>query len=154
VRRVEDAKSSEDLGMAVQREAPMEVGRMKAELLRPEEIEIQGRAGEMIDEERTAQQRWKDLDKVIDEYAEKIGENVAELRGRAEVINEALERQEQKLENLDKDMDVVGEEMETSTKRLKKVLAKVKAGDKFCVTLCLLVVLVGLLTVAYNMLSA
>ena len=154
MRRVEDAKSSEDLGMAVQREAPMEVGRMKAELLRPEEIEIQGRAGEMIDEERTAQQRWKDLDKVIDEYAEKIGENVAELRGRAEVINEALERQEQKLENLDKDMDVVGEEMETSTKRLKKVLAKVKAGDKFCVTLCLLVVLVGLLTVAYNMLSA
>lgn len=154
MRRVEDAKSSEDLGMAVQREAPMEVGRMKAELLRPEEIEIQGRAGEMIDEERTAQQRWKDLDKVIDEYAEKIGENVAELRGRAEVINEALERQEQKLDNLDKDMDVVGEEMETSTKRLKKVLAKVKEGDKFCVTLCLLVVLVGLLTVAYNMLSA
>lgn len=93
------------------------------------------------------------MDKKIDEYADKIGENVLELKSRALGINNALERQEEKLENLEEVVDLANTELETTTKRLKKLIIKVRSGDKCCVTLCLLIVLIGLIVVAYNVIK-
>ena len=50
-------------------------------------------------------------------------------------------------------VDKADKELETSTKRVKRILQKVREGDKFCVTLILLLVLIGLATVAFNMLT-
>ena len=75
------------------------------------------------------------MDEKIDEYAELIGGNIEELKLRALGINIALEKQEDKLNNLEDVVDLANSEMETSTKRLKKLIIKVRDGDKCCVTL-------------------
>lgn len=126
---------------------------MKAELMNIDDIqlEMQGRNGELMDIERDAKQRWQQFDEKIDELADRIGGNVQELRMRALNINDALERHEDKLDSLDNVVGLANSELETSTKKLKKLLIKVRAGDKFCVTLCLLIILIGLLTIGYNM---
>lgn len=115
--------------------ANQDLQNMKAELMGSGEIiieEVKGREGELLDVEKEAVSRWKNMDKKIDEYADRIGENVLELKSRALNINNVLERHEEKLENLDEVVDLVNSEMETTTKRLKKLIIKVRSGDKFC----------------------
>lgn len=126
---------------------------MKVELFNPERVEAigAGRDGELMDEEANAIERFKEYDKELDQLADLIGENVAELKNRAQNINEVLDVHERKLDNLGNVIDEVGGEVETTTRKMKKVLEKVRAGDKFCVTICLLIVLIGLLVVASNM---
>ncbi|CAG9313806.1 unnamed protein product [Blepharisma stoltei] len=153
-RKLEDAKRGEDLGIVVSRKAD-DLGKLKAELINFEDITLEniGRKGDMLDIEKEAKQRWEDYDQRIDDLAGKIGENVEELRMRALNFNNALDRHEEKLDSLDNVVDQANQELETSTKKLKKLLIKVRAGDKFCVTLCLLIILIGLLTVGYNMIK-
>ena len=115
--------------------------------------DVKGREGDLLDIEKDAVSRWKNMDKKIDEYADMIGENVLELKSRALGINSALERQEEKLNDLEEVVDLANSEMETSTKRLKKLIIKVRDGDKCCVTLCLLIILIGLVVVAYNVIK-
>jgi hypothetical protein len=62
-----------------------------------------------------------------------------------------LDRHEEKLGGLDQVVDKATGELETSTKRLKRILVKVRSGDKCCVTLVLLLLMIGLGTVAFNM---
>ncbi|CAG9324660.1 SYP71 [Blepharisma stoltei] len=153
-RKLEDAKKGEDLGVMIGKR-PEDLGKMKAELINIEDIQIEniGRKGDMLDIEKDAKQRWEDYDKRIDDLADKIGTNVDELRMRALNINEALDRHEDKLDSLDNVVGLANQELESSTKKLKKLLIKVRAGDKFCVTLCLLIILIGLLTIGYNMIN-
>jgi chromosome segregation ATPase len=144
------------LGEAFGRNADRDLPGMKGELMGAGEIiieEVKGRDGELMDFEKEAISRWKNMDRKIDEYAERIGDNVLELKSRALNINNVLERHEEKLENLEEGIDQANEELETSTKRLKKLIVKVRSGDKFCCTLCLLIILIGLIVVAYNIIQ-
>ena len=155
VKRLDDAKRSEDLGESVDRR-DKNFFDMKGQLLGSGDIiveDVKGREGDLLDIEKDAMSRWRGMDKKIDEYADKIGENVLELKSRALGINNALERQEEKLENLEEVVDLANTELETTTKRLKKLIIKVRSGDKCCVTLCLLIVLIGLIVVAYNVIK-
>ena len=154
VRRLDESKRSEDLGE--ERQGPRGIDDMKSDLFGGGEIiieDVKGRDGDLMDIEKEAVSRWNNMDKKIDEYAELIGENVLELKSRALGINNVLDRHEEKLDNLEEVVDLANTEMETSTKRLKKLLIKVRSGDKFCVTLCLLIILIGLVVVAYNIIK-
>ena len=156
LKRLDDVRRSEDLGEAFGRNAERDFADMKGELMGGGEIiieEVKGRDGELLDYEKDAISRWKNMDRKIDEYAERIGDNVLELKSRALNINNVLERHEEKLENLEEGIDQANEELETSTKRLKKLIVKVRSGDKFCCTLCLLIILIGLIVVAYNIIQ-
>ena len=57
------------------------------------------------------------------------------------------------MDKLEHNIDLTNKDLETSTKKMKRLLAKIREGDKFCVTICLLLVLIGLVTVAYSMIS-
>lgn len=104
-------------------------------------------------EELAAQERWREEMKYQDDVAEKIGENALELKQHAQVIGDALEGQVTKLDVLDAVVNKADKELETSTKRVKRLLQKVRDGDKFCVTLVLLLLLIGLCTVGFNMIT-
>jgi rubrerythrin len=153
VKRLDDLKRGEGMdGMGNERGFED----MKHELMGEQQIlveDVKGREGDMMDFEKEAVGRWKEMDKKIDEFADRIGENVVELKNRALGINNALERQEEKLGKVEEVVDLANEEVETSTKRLKKLIVKVRAGDKFCCTLCLLILLIGLIVVAYNVIK-
>ena len=112
------------------------------------------RSAALSGEEVAAQERWREEMKYQDEVAEKIGENALELKQHAQVIGDALEGQVTKLDALDAVVNKADKELETSTKRVKRLLQKVRDGDKFCVTLVLLLLLIGLCTVAFNMISS
>lgn len=111
------------------------------------------REAALSEEEMTAQERWKAEMKYQDEVAEKIGENALELKQHAHIIGDALEGQITKLDALDAVVNKADKELETSTKRVKRLLQKVREGDKFCVTLVLLLLLIGLCTVGFNMIT-
>ena len=156
VKRLDDSKMCEDLGQSIEKHAHREFANMKGELFGNSEIiieDVKGRDGDLIDIEKDAVNRWKNMDLKIDEYADKIGENVLELKSRALGINDVLDRHDEKLGNLEEVVDLANTEMETSTKRLKNLIIKVRSGDKFCVTLCLLILLIGLIVVAYNVIK-
>lgn len=101
-----------------------------------------------------AKERWQEDMKYQDEVAEKIGENAVILKQHAQVIGDALEGQIDKIDGVEAVIDKADKELETSTKRVKRILQKVREGDKFCVTLILLLVLIGLATVAFNMITS
>lgn len=107
----------------------------------------------LSEEELAAKERWQEDMKYQDEVAEKIGENAIILKQHAQVIGDALEGQIEKIDGVEAVVDKADKELETSTKRVKRLLQKVREGDKFCVTLILLLVLIGLATVAFNMLT-
>lgn len=153
---MDDTKRQEDLGEPYEKNPNRDFNKMKGELFGSAEIlveDVKGRDGDLLDIEKDAINRWKGMDQKIDEYADKIGENVLELKSRALGINNALEKQEDRLGDLEEVIDLANTEVETSTKRLKKLLIKVRSGDKFCVTLCLLIILIGLVVVAYNIIK-
>lgn len=101
--------------------------------------------------EINAKQRWQAMDRRIDDLAGKIDDNVEELKSRALNIYQTLEQQDERLETLELNIDAANAEIETSTKKLKKLLVKVREADKCCVTMCLLLLLIGLGTVGFNM---
>ena len=101
--------------------------------------------------EQQAKQRWLAMDKRIENLADKLGDNVNELRIRAQNIQTTLDRQDERLETLEINIDNTTKEIQTTTKKLKKLLVSVREGDKCCVTMCLLLLLIGLMTVGYNM---
>jgi len=77
VKRLDDTKRSEDMGEAFGRAAHKDLKDMKGELFGSGDIlieEVKGREGELMDYEKDAINRWKNMDKKIDEYAERIGE--------------------------------------------------------------------------------
>lgn len=111
------------------------------------------RPAALSDQELAAKERWQEDMKYQDEIAEKIGENAVILKQHAHVIGDALEGQIEKIDGVDAIVDKADKELETSTKRVKRLLQKVREGDKFCVTLVLLLVLIGLCTVGFNMIT-
>ena len=155
LRRLQEARDAEEMGGAINLRSKEDLGHMKVKLLNVEHIgqEGEGRDGELMDEEAQAIKRFKEYDARLDNLAELIGENVKELKVRAVNINEALDRHQEKLDDLDHVVQDAGQELETTTKKMKVILEKVRAGDRCCVTICLLLILIGLITVAYNLIG-
>ena len=112
-----------------------------------------GRRDDPSDAELMAKQRWVEEMKYQDEVAEKIGENAVILKQHAHVIGDALDSQINKIDEVEQIVDKANKELETSTKRMKKLLLKIREGDKFCVTLVLILIFIGLGTVAINMIT-
>lgn len=104
-------------------------------------------------DELAAKERWQQEMRYQDEVAGKIEENAGILKQHAHVIGDALEGQVAKLDAVDAVVNKAEKELETSTKRAKRLLQKVREGDKCCVTLVLLLLLIGLCTVAFNMIT-
>lgn len=153
-----DLRSREDEGNPFSLPQPYELAKQKGVLMRTEDHEATHRT-DMSDSEMQAHQRWQAEIQYQDEMAEKISANTDELKARAAGIHDvlspqALESQVDKLDSLDSAVDKASGELETSTKRLKRVLIKIRTGDKCCITLVLLLLLIGLATVAINMISS
>lgn len=108
---------------------------------------------DQLDIERQAEERWMKHKQRIEDIAIEMGSGIEELKGRAIGIRDELGKQDKKLDKLDDVMDKASEELESSTKRMKVLLAKVRANDKCCCTICLLLILVALMTVGYNMIA-
>ena len=148
----EDEGMGKDIGVA--RPFAVRSGKIEGPILMEQiHLEEDARSGPLADVEVNAKNRWLEMDKRIDDLADRIGENVQELKQRAVGINENLDHQEVRMEKLEHNIDLTNKDLETSTKKMKRLLAKIREGDKFCVTICLLLVLIGLVTVGYSMIS-
>ena len=77
-----------------------------------------------------------------------------EIKQNALIIGEQIEQQNIMLENLEENMDQANIEVRTTTKRIKEMLTQLRAPDKCCFTVILILILIGLITVAANMLQS
>jgi hypothetical protein len=126
---------------------------LRPNMLFPQDQEVVER-DDQLDIERAAEERWMKHKQRIEDIAIDMGYGIEELKSRAMGIKDELGKQDKKLDKLDDVMEKASGELETSTKRMKVLLAKVRANDRCCVTICLLIILVALLTIGYNMVSA
>lgn len=87
-------------------------------------------------------------DKILD----LIGNNVKDLKALAEGMNEEVNKQKIMLEDIDGKMEKVTGKMETTLSNLKRTAAENnRGGDKICMDMICFVLILGVLTVIYNM---
>lgn len=98
-------------------------------------------------EEAAALETFKENDQKQDELIDQINNGLETLAGKARNIGDQVDRQANAIDDLDKEIDVAYVELESSNARLKKVLVEYRKPGKFCMDICLLIVLLGLIGV-------
>lgn len=91
-----------------------------------------------------------DLDNQIDEKLEEAAKGVAVLKDMAVNMGKEIEMQEMMINELDNKVEKTNQKLMNLNKRLKKTLDKVNSGDKFCVDLILIVLILALGGYLYN----
>eukprot|EP00742_Colponemidia_sp_Colp-10_P001270 GILJ01001368.1.p1 GENE.GILJ01001368.1~~GILJ01001368.1.p1 ORF type:complete len:284 (-),score=65.86 GILJ01001368.1:128-979(-) len=109
---------------------------------------------ELTDEESSAMQRWKETDQEMDAMIDDIDKGVQLLGNIAIQIKDTTEKQSMMIDELNHQADKTGAHMENVNKKMKKLLASVRSGDKFCVDVICLCILLGLAGFMYNQISS
>ena len=84
---------------------------------------------------------------------EGISQQAMQLKEIALEQQSEIEKQGKVLDNLEDHVDKVNEKLLTQNQKLKQLVTQVRAGDKFCVDIILLVILLGIIGVVYTMLK-
>ena len=81
-----------------------------------------------------------------------IGDLTSDLKHIAEGLNEEVTKTGYMIDNIGKKLDHVNDKMEQTNKNMKKVRKEAnRPADKFCMDITCLILLLGVLTVIYNM---
>jgi SYP7 family syntaxin len=92
-------------------------------------------------------ERDADFDRQLDE----IGEGIQDLAEIAEMQGEEVKRQGELLEHVNTKMDKVNERMTGVNAKMKETLEEVgRAGDKLCIDIMCIVLMIGFGAVIYN----
>jgi uncharacterized coiled-coil DUF342 family protein len=89
-------------------------------------------------------------DAQIDEKLQRIGEGVNVLKEIAVEMGKEIETQNVMISELDHKVDKAQAQLDNLNKRLKNILTKMRKGDRFCVDLILLIIVLGLAAYIYN----
>ncbi|KDO24268.1 hypothetical protein SPRG_09904 [Saprolegnia parasitica CBS 223.65] len=107
---------------------------------------------EVTSEHRDIMLQIEQKDQHIDGMVEQIGTGVMELGVLARGLNEELQKQNMMLTGLEERIDNTQATVENLNLKMKKTLAQVgRSGDKCMMDFICLVILLGILAVAYNM---
>lgn len=118
---------------------------MKSDLMGKGERGQRAPERELTSEEAEALDRFAENDKKQDEMLDIINGGLEKLKGKASNIGTAVARQTDAINKLDTELDVAYKELESSNNQLKKVLVEYRKPSKFCMDICLLFVLIGLI---------
>jgi SYP7 family syntaxin len=104
------------------------------------DVERQGLA--QIEKNKLEEEKMLDL----------IGDNMKDLKEIALGLNEEVTKQKYILDDIDEKMEKVSDKMDSTIKNLRKTAAESnRGGDKICMDMICLILILGVLTVIYNM---
>ncbi|CAM9151853.1 unnamed protein product [Ectocarpus fasciculatus] len=110
-----------------------------------------GRNNDMTGEQRRQLQLLKDRDREIDREIELVGEGVDQLKVLAQAQNQEVRLQNRMLSTLEERMEEVQDHVITVNERMKTTLAEARSGDKICVDIVCILILIGLISVLYSL---
>jgi len=120
---------------------------LKANLLGPKQLNREAVRRELNDIESEALQRFKKNDEEIDIMLDRANDGLDALKRKAEMMGETLDKHEKDLQELDRQVDKAAEGVKTANARLKQVLLTYRRPSKFCLDVCLILSLLGLVAV-------
>uniref|UniRef100_K3WTN0 t-SNARE coiled-coil homology domain-containing protein n=1 Tax=Globisporangium ultimum (strain ATCC 200006 / CBS 805.95 / DAOM BR144) TaxID=431595 RepID=K3WTN0_GLOUD len=107
---------------------------------------------EVTNEQREVMVQIKHNDQRFDMMIEQIGSGVQELGQLARGLNEELQQQSIMIDGLEERIDTTQAHVESVNMKMKKTLEKVgRSADKCMMDMICLILLLGILTVVYNM---
>ena len=109
---------------------------------------------ELYEEEKAKMEEWKEEVRRQDEDLEDIHNVVKQIKEEARMASENIERTNKNVKKLTKSTEQVTKRVNTQNKKLKDLIGKLRAGDKLCMDIILILIALGLVAMLYNLIKS
>ena len=124
------------------------------EILANEEGKTAQEERELYEEEKAKMQEWEEEKARQDQDLNEIGNVVDELREQSKLASENIDRTNKKVKQVTKKTVQATKKVNQQNKKLKDLVKKLRSGDKLCIDIVLILIVLGLIAVLYNIIKS
>ena len=124
------------------------------EILANEEGKTAQEERELYEEEKAKMQEWEEEKARQDQDLDEIGNVVDELREQSKLASENIDRTNKKVKQVTKKTVQATKKVNQQNKKLKDLVKKLRSGDKLCIDIVLILIVLGLIAVLYNIIKS
>ena len=124
------------------------------EILANEEGKTAQEERELYEEEKAKMQEWEEEKARQDQDLNEIGDVVDQLREQSKLASENIDRTNKKVKQVTKKTVQATKKVNQQNKKLKDLVKKLRSGDKLCIDIVLILIVLGLIAVLYNIIKS
>ncbi len=124
------------------------------EILANEEGKTAQEERELYEEEKAKMQEWEEEKARQEEDLAEIGDVVVQLREQSKLASENIDRTNKKVKQVTKKTVQATKKVNQQNKKLKDLVKKLRSGDKLCIDIVLILIVLGLIAVLYNIIKS
>ena len=124
------------------------------EILANEEGKTAQEERELYEEEKAKMQEWEEEKARQDQDLDEIGDVVVQLREQSKLASENIDRTNKKVKQVTKKTVQATKKVNQQNKKLKDLVKKLRSGDKLCIDIVLILIVLGLIAVLYNIIKS
>ena len=109
---------------------------------------------ELYEEEKAKMQEWKDEVARQDEDLEEIHDIVKQIKDENKLASENIAKTHKKVKQVTKNTVQTTKHVNQQNKKLKDLVKKLRSGDKLCIDIVLILIVLGLIAVLYNIIKS
>ena len=109
---------------------------------------------ELYEEEKAKMQEWKDELERQDEDLEEIGDVVKQIKDEAKLAGENIARTHKKVKQVSKNTVQTTKHVNQENKKLKDLIGKLRGGNKICLDIILVLIVLGLIAALYYIIKS
>ena len=124
------------------------------EILANEEGKTAQEERELYEEEKAKMQEWEEEKARQNQDLDEIGDVVDQLREQSKLASENIDRTNKKVKQVTKKTVQATKKVNQQNKKLKDLVKKLRSGDKLCIDIVLILIVLGLIAVLYNIIKS
>jgi len=124
------------------------------EILANEEGKTAQEERELYEEEKAKMQEWEEEKARQEQDIAEIGDVVDQLREQSKLASENIDRTNKKVKQVTKKTVQATKKVNQQNKKLKDLVKKLRSGDKLCIDIVLILIVLGLIAVLYNIIKS
>ena len=124
------------------------------EILANEEGKTAQEERELYEEEKAKMQEWEEEKARQEQDIVEIGDVVDQLREQSKLASENIDRTNKKVKQVTKKTVQATKKVNQQNKKLKDLVKKLRSGDKLCIDIVLILIVLGLIAVLYNIIKS
>lgn len=124
------------------------------EILANEEGKTAQEERELYEEEKAKMQEWEEEKARQNQDLDEIGVVVDQLREQSKLASENIDRTNKKVKQVTKKTVQATKKVNQQNKKLKDLVKKLRSGDKLCIDIVLILIVLGLIAVLYNIIKS
>ena len=124
------------------------------EILANEEGKTAQEERELYEEEKAKMQEWEEEKARQNQDLDEIGDVVVQLREQSKLASENIDRTNKKVKQVTKKTVQATKKVNQQNKKLKDLVKKLRSGDKLCIDIVLILIVLGLIAVLYNIIKS